>query len=420
MQMPSTSSLVGRNPWWIAALFLAVAGTTAFAWQREGTGSRVRRPEGRETQVEDGDGRRAAGRGNRSRVSDRREDDDRTSDRKSDSPFEPRGQGNRDASNDADERRELVIESTNGGTAESAFESVPGFKVERAIETGRAERALIRELARAEVAGLEGAADEHAADEELSADQYAEFNALPSVESRLVEREILRAPETVCGEDDRVRVNATTQVPWSANCQLIITMSDGSRARGTGWLIGPRTVITAGHCVYDPDSEEFFQSIEVIAGMNGSARPFGSQTVLSNGLRASEAWKSNGSMASDYGAILLSRPFESPAGVQPATFGAAVLTDTELTNLNVNTVGYPGDRPVGQQWFNGGRLFSVTATRLSYMVDTAGGQSGSAVWRKLPNGQRQVIGIHNYGGCPNRCTRINAQVFADLRRWRDE
>lgn len=58
------------------------------------------------------------------------------------------------------------------------------------------------------------------------------------------------SPETVCGRDDRVRISPATAVPWRWICQLIITMPNGAGFRGTGWFIGPRCVMTAGHCVY--------------------------------------------------------------------------------------------------------------------------------------------------------------------------
>ena len=56
--------------------------------------------------------------------------------------------------------------------------------------------------------------------------------------------------EVVIGRDDRIRVGATNKNPWRWICSLRITAKDGSRWIGTGWLAGPRTVITAGHVVY--------------------------------------------------------------------------------------------------------------------------------------------------------------------------
>src|SRR5687768_6326230 len=60
----------------------------------------------------------------------------------------------------------------------------------------------------------------------------------------------IRPPfESVIGRDERVRILDTDLYPWSAICALRMRGPSGG-AMGTGWFIGPRTVITAGHCVY--------------------------------------------------------------------------------------------------------------------------------------------------------------------------
>ncbi len=53
-------------------------------------------------------------------------------------------------------------------------------------------------------------------------------------------------------------------------------------------------------------------------------------------------------------------------------------------------------------------------------IDTAGGQSGSAVYR-IKDGKRFAVGIHAYGvgsGQFNSATRINRPVFDNLQTWR--
>ena len=83
---------------------------------------------------------------------------------------------------------------------------------------------------------------------------------------------------TVCGSDNRIEVNNTTESPYDKVCYLLITHQDGSQYRGSGWFSGPGTVITAGHCVYDTQNDQWAKSIEVIPGRAGSEYPFGSQT----------------------------------------------------------------------------------------------------------------------------------------------
>jgi V8-like Glu-specific endopeptidase len=87
--------------------------------------------------------------------------------------------------------------------------------------------------------------------------------------------------------------------------------------------------------------------------------------------------------------------------------------------LLVNSSGYPGDKPTGTQWWNANRILSVSSRRIYYQIDTAGGQSGSPVWR-YRNGKRHIIGIHTTGGAPfNGATRIIKPVFDNLVKWKN-
>lgn len=220
-------------------------------------------------------------------------------------------------------------------------------------------------------------------------------------------------PESVCGRDDRVRVSPATGIPWRLICQLIIKRADGGGSRCTGWFIGPRTVMTAGHCVFSRSAGGWARSIEVVPGMDSSSRPYGSQTGTS--FRSVRGWTSNGDPEYDYGAIILPN---NNLGNRVGWFGFAALSDSSLKNLLINNSGYPGDKPFATQWFNAGRITKTTARRLEYMVDTAGGQSGSPTWR-LRSGKRHALGVHAYGGCPNKSTRITRPVFDNMMRWKN-
>ena len=236
-----------------------------------------------------------------------------------------------------------------------------------------------------------------------------EIQELPPIESVLFNVR----PETVCGTDDRARITPTSVVPWRWNCQLILTLTDGSRARGTGWFIGPRTVMTAGHCVHTGRGGEFMRSIEVIPGLDTATRPYGSQ--VSTSFRSVKGWTQDGNVESDYGAVILP---DATLGNRVGWFGFTVLTDAQLVGMNINTVGYPGDKPSGTLWFTSGPIASADPRRLNYLLDTYPGQSGSAVWR-LQDNQRHAIGIHNYGGCPNHATCITQAVYDNMSTWKN-
>lgn len=220
--------------------------------------------------------------------------------------------------------------------------------------------------------------------------------------------------ESVCGRDNRIQITATTRIPWRMICQLIITRRDGRKVRCTGWFISPRTVMTAGHCVYSHSGQRgWARSIEVIPGMNGRSRPFGS--AVGTSFRSVKGWTKGRKPSHDYGCIIL--PRNAALGRRTGWWGFARLSSASLRRLLVNNCGYAGDKPFGTQWYNAGRITRVTKRRLYYMLDTAGGHSGCPTWR-YRRGKRHVVGIHAYGGCPNKSTRISKPVFNNMKRWK--
>jgi len=225
------------------------------------------------------------------------------------------------------------------------------------------------------------------------------------------------AIETVHGPDDRVKINATNTYPWRVHASLLITAADNSQWIGTGWFIGPHTLITAGHVVHIKNSgvagrDGWVRRIQVMPGRNGSALPYGS--VTSTSFRSVTGWTGSGNAEYDYGAILLPTPLGNTTG----WLGFGNFSDADLRASVGNISGYPGDKPSGTQWYDARRIASVSARKVYYDIDTAGGQSGSAVYR-IVNGNRYGFAIHAYGGAStNSGTRINAQVYNNLVAWK--
>ena len=223
--------------------------------------------------------------------------------------------------------------------------------------------------------------------------------------------------ETVHGPDNRIQITNTSSYPWRVHASLLITARDGSRWIGTGWFIGPHTLITAGHVVYIknsgvPGRDGFVRSIQVMPGRNGSTLPYGS--VTTSNLRTVNGWANSGDPDYDYGAIILS----TDLGSQTGWFGFAAWNDATLTSSTVNISGYPGDKPSGTQWYHWNRVASVSARRVYYDIDTFGGQSGSAVYR-IVDGGRYGVAVHAYGGTvTNSGTRITKPVFDNFVAWK--
>lgn len=235
---------------------------------------------------------------------------------------------------------------------------------------------------------------------------------LPSIESRLNPN----APqnETIFGSDNRTRVSTTTGMPWKWSCQLVITMSDGKQYIGTGWLAGPRCVVTAGHCVHDGGTGKTWATkVEVIPAMNGSSRPYG--TFVSRSFISVNGWTKDRNFGYDYACIIL----PSRVGDSLGYFGFASYNDSTLKSITLNTAGYPGDKAFGTQWFTTDRVSSLSSRQIFTLMDIKKGQSGSPTWR-LTNGSRFVVGIVSAETSQtNYLVRINSEVYSNLLSWRN-
>jgi glutamyl endopeptidase len=202
--------------------------------------------------------------------------------------------------------------------------------------------------------------------------------------------------ETVIGADDRVRISETDKHPWRmiAALQLIPRPPLTSRFIGTGWFVGPKTLLTAGHCVFSPsDFDGWIGSIEVSPGRNGSKFPF--DTTTANRFSSLKVWQDSSDPDFDIGCIHL----DEPLGDRVGYFKLSSLSDADLNSALVNVSGYPGDRGNGeQQYFHKNRVLRTSARRIYYDVDTYGGQSGSPVWYQASAADQPVaVAVHAYG-----------------------
>ena len=222
--------------------------------------------------------------------------------------------------------------------------------------------------------------------------------------------------ERVFGDDDRKRVYATTLYPWRTICKLEITAANGRRFGCSGAFIGPRTVLTNGHCVYMHDHGGWARKIRVTPGMNAGSRPYG--YADSYFYHSVKGWTNSRSSNYDYAVIVL--PSNKKLGNTVGWMGLANLSFFSLMGLRVNNAGYPGDKPFGTQWWNANNILAVTSRRVYYRLDTYKGQSGSPVWR-YRDGKRHIVAVHNTAGAVfNGSVRIVKPVFNNLVKWKNQ
>jgi glutamyl endopeptidase len=205
--------------------------------------------------------------------------------------------------------------------------------------------------------------------------------------------------------DSRSRVVDTRRFPYSAVCLIERDFGDGKLTGCTAFLIGPTTLLTAGHCIASPlrlrlGVPGVARRVRVWPGRDGNGAPFGSQWAKS--WRLHPDYLKSPRPPNDIGVIELERPFAD----NPGFFQTACPSDAELQRLRetrlVHISGYPGDKPKGTQWEHAERLDRIGPERLHYSVDTCPGHSGSPVWiRPGPNASPVVIAVHTAGPKPS-------------------
>lgn len=197
--------------------------------------------------------------------------------------------------------------------------------------------------------------------------------------------------DKVHGVDTRTQITNTVQNPYWYIGRIAIGC--------TGTLVGPKHVLTAGHCVAD-GSGNWHSSLNFSVGQDGSYKPWGSES-WANAMTTSN-WFNNKDAKYDYGMIILQ---EAPHGGW-----------TGYGNYSGGThsvTGYPGDKPTGQLWTDSSST-SSSSHQIFYSLDTAGGQSGSGI----ADSGNTVRGIHAYGYSSNNGgTKITSTVYNQINSW---
>lgn len=223
--------------------------------------------------------------------------------------------------------------------------------------------------------------------------------------------------QSVLGEDERTQIADTTIFPFSAIAYLELEDAFGVVFGScTGTFIGPDVLLTAGHCLWDTQAGTWgAEHIRVIPGKDADFEPFGSEY-------ASDWWVPDGYAETgladwDWGVIKLPNDLLT---LDTGWMSVAVAETETLEGADFEffpaIVGYPGDKPDGTMWGHiRGAFSSVEDFRLRYDIDTAPGQSGSAIWSAADGPYLGVVvGIHTQGGLLNSGSRIDVELMDDL------
>ncbi|HEY9828592.1 MAG TPA: trypsin-like serine protease [Stenomitos sp.] len=221
---------------------------------------------------------------------------------------------------------------------------------------------------------------------------------------------------SVIGTDDRILITSTTSTPWRMMTKLYMTFPNGKVYSCSGGLIAAKYVLTAGHCIHSSADGGWATKVEVIPGLSGSYKPYGS--AFATYLRTYTGWTSSQNPNYDFALVTLDRTIGNTTG----WFGYGYFPT--INGVTGNLGGYPGDKGGLNLYYHYGPISSSTSQRLSYQIDTAPGQSGSSVYRfYTPSGGvsgRYVFGVHTNGagsGSYNSGTRIDSAKYSNLQSW---
>lgn len=220
-----------------------------------------------------------------------------------------------------------------------------------------------------------------------------------------------------CKLDSAKRERITSyNIPNAYTCYM--EMTRGSTPRyGTGFLIHPRVILTAGHnLAWYPTGK--VNTVKVYFGSIDSANYLASDTItLIDGVNKffNSGYCINGKIKNDYSIIIL--PDSTLYKKLGGCFFIEPVIKSKVINTPLNITGSPGDKNFYEIWTDSTENIELNNLYIRYDMFTEVRNSGSPVWIK--NGENyQAIGVHSrsFGNC-NAAVLLNDEVLSQIKKW---
>jgi glutamyl endopeptidase len=241
---------------------------------------------------------------------------------------------------------------------------------------------------------------------------HGRYTLIPGIEQPAISNEV---QYEVIGTDERIQVENSELAPFRYICQIRARVSKANTVSiGTGFFIGPKTILTVAHNVWDPFISRDGKvvpatNIEIIPARNGEGRmPFGKLKASRVILPYSDFKSSDRGQFKDYAIITI----EEPKGLETGYFGRGVWAKDSVGSADLklpftfpcpigcqlfNAAGYPSDKDQHSTKLYKSTDVGLLATGqfLQIRNDTYKSMSGCPVWiRRDPrNGGRTVVGF---------------------------
>lgn len=201
--------------------------------------------------------------------------------------------------------------------------------------------------------------------------------------------------------DGRKKITTANQFPYNTIVCIETVGGDGKAYMGTGVIIAPNTVLTAGHVVYNAAEGGYIKSGVVYQSKaNGDYNPDTSMTITAK--VANPDWLAKDKPgtkdyplgADDLAILTLSKNIGLTTGWMGMTSNLSI-------NQHVSLVGFPGDHQE-ELWGMSGNVSQINNPLFSYSnISMYPGQSGSPVF----NSNNNIVGINvaeaSYPGSTN-------------------